>query len=155
VSKRTYQNGNTKVTTLVRESSPKEEIPTSQNSNNPKSGFTSVKDILIDSNKDKDRYGNIADKNITSKTEIRHRGKINPIYFSPMTENQYNAKVLWEKLEPNNPDSFGFYLYAVDKLPSYLLFQFASEIQQDKTIDCKGAVFVKKVKSYLKEDIAP
>lgn len=76
---------------------------------------------------------------------------INPKTYEPKTEGEVSAKVAWEKLEPYNLLAFQTtYLKALRKgLPSNLFYQFTSEINQDQTVQNKGAVFNKKVDDYF------
>lgn len=147
---KTYQNGKEKLTKSVNEDLPKGEISTYQTGKKANHGSASLKDIIKNKSKNSDKYKEIADIKISYKTNGKDRD-INPNYFSPITEGEYTAKDIWSKLEPDNPDSFNFYLYASKKLPRGLLYQFMSEIQHDKSVKNKGAVFVNKVQAYLKE----
>jgi hypothetical protein len=90
---------------------------------------------------------NIADKNSSSKESVQ---KVNPNYFSPINELEFVALDAWKQIEPDNPDSFSFYLWAGKQgLPNSKFYEFASEIRQDNSIKNPGAVFNKKVKEYL------
>lgn len=76
---------------------------------------------------------------------------INPHTFSPKNEAEFALKEAWNRIEPNKPESFPFYLFAYKRgLPAQMFFQFASEIEQDPKIKNWGAVFVTKVMDYLK-----
>lgn len=78
---------------------------------------------------------------------------INPKEFSPSNENESMAFETWKRLEPDNPKALQTtYLKALKlKLPLYKFGEFASEIEQDSTIENKGAIFQVKVVRYLKE----
>ncbi len=79
------------------------------------------------------------------------RIKIDPALFSPMNDKEQAALETWRRVEPNRPESFGFYLWAINqKIPLTKFYEFSSEIIQDPSIKNKGAVFNRKVISYLK-----
>ncbi len=75
---------------------------------------------------------------------------LNPCTFLPENEGQYALLNAWNKIEPNKPESFGYYLSVYKRgLPPHKFFQFVSEIEQDSTIRNRGAVFVTKVQKYF------
>jgi len=85
------------------------------------------------------------------KGSLSYKGIVNPKSFIPSSEGELMALETWKRLEPNNGFSLAStYLKALEKrLPLRLFGQFASEIEQDKTIMNRGAVFNKKVNDYL------
>lgn len=157
LTKKSYQISNKNVTNVVTNPLPKEEVFGYQTGNNeglPKReilssqehDFSTPKDIL---NKElnKDIESSIAVKNPYKQSE---QVRVNPEFFAPSNETEYAAKTAWEQLEPNNPGSFGFYLWAIKQgLPAQKFYEFASEIKQNPIIKNKGAVFNKKVRDYL------
>jgi hypothetical protein len=109
------------------------------------SQYNAIELNKIKVNKSED--GNIANKIFPSKESAQ---KFSPNNFSPSNESEQAAFDIWNQLEPNNPGSFRFYLWAAKQgLPSYKFYEFASEIKQDDSIKSKGAVFNKKVTDYL------
>ncbi len=101
----------------------------------------------VEENKSEYKENNIAVKNTSKGREII---KVNPKTFSPLNEKDQAALEAWNKIEPNNPDSFSFYLWAVkQEIPLSKIYEFTSEIKQDSSIENKGAVFNKKIASYL------
>jgi len=148
---KTSQNGNSDVPFSGTEPFPKEELqpslkgnkatfPNGEVSGSENSDFTQAKDNDIKDNKKSDKES-IADYKI-----------VNPKNFSPSNEDEYSALEAWKRVEPNNPASFNFYLKAVKRgFPSSLFFQFASEIEQDPSIENKGRVLNAKVTEYMKE----
>lgn len=159
LAKDSYQTGNKEVTEQVTEELPKEEdlayqssndkeLPDWEVSDSKQHGFSTPKDILnkelkkeIDSSKIADNSFRVG--SVTSK-------KVDPTYFAPSNETEYAAKTAWEQIEPDNPDSFGFYLWAMKQgLSSSKFFEFSSEIKADSTIKNKGAVFNNKIREYL------
>lgn len=148
---KTSQNGNSDVPFSGSEPFPIEEVELSQNGNidpfptgevsgSENSDFTQAKDNDIKDNKKSDKES-IADYKI-----------VNPKNFSPNNENEYNALEAWKRVEPHNPASFNFYLKAIKRgFPSTLFFQFASEIEQDPSIENKGRVLNAKVTEYMKQ----
>lgn len=154
--KETHQSSNKKLTKKVNNNLLKEEVSTSRSGNKktlPKREISVSKDRRFSTPKDilnKVKYSDrkkIADLN-SSKGKT-YKGKVNPEFFTPTTDAQYAALKAWQTLEPENPGSFGYYLSTSKKIPSELIYQFVSEIKQDKTIRNKGAVFVRKVEDYL------
>lgn len=81
----------------------------------------------------------------------------NPKTYKPENKLQYLAFELWKRLEPNNPRAFETtYLNAViHGIPEHLLFEFASQIEQDNTIDNRGAVFNSKVQEWHDNKLKP
>lgn len=69
------------------------------------------------------------------------------------SERGFAASNAWKRLEPNNPDAIKTtYFWALRKgLPSHLFYEYASQIEQDKTVKNRGAVFQAKVKEWLKK----
>lgn len=159
LDKRTYQTDKQKVTEDVISALPEEEDSGYQSSNDtglpnwkvPDSeqrDFATPKDILNkEINKTIDSSNTADNSSKKSSGQVR---KVNPEYFSPMNETEYAAKSAWEQIEPENPDSFGFYLWAMKQgLPTNKFIEFSSEVKSDKKVENKGAVFNKKVRNYL------
>ncbi len=157
--KKNYQNSNQKVTEIVTTPLPKKEVSGYQNSNveglprkedlnSDNNDFATPKDILNKKlNKPIDK-GFIGGNNSFKRSEQIRR--VNPQFFPPQNETEYAAKYAWEQIEPDNPDSFRFYIWAVKQgLPTQKFYDFAAEIKNDRRIENKGAVFVTKVKKYL------
>ncbi len=151
---KSYQNSNKDFTIKVNKRLPNEEIVISQKSNNQplpnkeisaskEGGFSQVKDILNINIK------SVIDNEVNA--DLKTYENINPHIFIPRSELQHSALAVWKKIEPGKPENFKFYLWAARKVrPSHKFFILASEVNQDKTIKNKGAVFVWKVMDYLK-----
>lgn len=95
---------------------------------------------------------NIADKNLRSlKEELPQI--VNPRTFVPSSDAENMAFIFWEEFEPKNPLAFTTtYLYAArKKIPVDVMFRFASEIRQDRSVKNKGALYKEKVNQFLKE----
>lgn len=89
-----------------------------------------------------------------SKSEWNNTSRnktFNPKTYKPENKLQHVAFELWKRLEPDNPRSFDTtYLNAViHGVPDSLLYEFASEIEQDNSIGNKGAVFNSKVQDWI------
>src|SRR3989344_2050919 len=85
-------------------------------------------------------------------SDIPNPGAIlDPIRYQPKNAEEVAAKEVWFKLELNNKLAFHTtYLNAARKgEPASVIYQFCSEIRQDKSIDNPGKVFQKKVNDYL------
>lgn len=159
LDKRGYQIGKQKVTKEVTDILPEEKdlsyqngndegLPKREDSDLKRPEFTTPKDILNKELKKEIDSGNIADDSFKGSSIIHKR--INPEFFAPTNDLEYAAKTAWEQIEPENPDSFGFYLWAMKQgLPADKFFEFSSEIKDDMKIKNKGAVFNKKVQDYL------
>lgn len=159
LDKRGYQIGKQKVTREATDILPEEKDLTYQNSNDkglPKRedsdlkqpDFTTPKDILNKELKKEIDSSNIADNSFKGRPMTNKNA--DPEFFVPTNDLEYAAKVAWEQIEPENPDSFGFYLWAMKQgLPADKFFEFSSEIKDDPKIKNKGAVFNKKVQDYL------
>lgn len=91
----------------------------------------------------------ILDKLNTDRYIIASNKRTSKKKFEVTTKVQSVAQYAWETLEPHNPQSFDFYLYASHRLDSGLIYQLVSEIKNDPTVRNKGKLFVHKVKSYL------
>jgi hypothetical protein len=100
------------------------------------------------------RESNISEiKEVADKKSFTDIGElIHPKRFIPSNPGESEALRTWKRLEPNNPLAFTTtYLWAYKKgLSSGKFGVFASEIEQDLTVKNKGAVFLSKVKAYLK-----
>lgn len=127
---------------------PKREVLASRDGD-----FTGLKD-MINISKKSDRK-EIADNNTFldndfSSIEEKTTAGVYPGEYQPQTEEEVAALAAWNYIEPDNPKSFDFYLYAVSKgLPAGKFYEFAAEIKQDNTIRDKGKVFTTKVTNYL------
>ncbi|MEK7525873.1 MAG: hypothetical protein AAB546_00140 [Patescibacteria group bacterium] len=64
-------------------------------------------------------------------------------------KNQSVALDLLEKIEPDKPQNLNHYLKAAWNIDHALLYQWVSEITQNKSIKNWGAVFVRKYTDYL------
>jgi len=145
------QNRNSDVPFSGSEPFPKEEVEPSQNGN--KKPFPN-REVLGSENSDflqaKDK--DIKDNKKSDKESIADYKIVNPKNFSPSNEDEYSALEAWKRIEPHNPASFNFYLKAIKRgFPSSLFFQFASEIEQDPSIENKGRVLNAKVTEYMKQ----
>lgn len=157
--KKDYQNSNQEVTKVVTAPLPKKEVSSYQNSNveglprkedldSDNNDFATPKDILNKKINIPIDKGFIVDNNSFKRSG--RIPKVNPQFFAPTNSTDYAALVAFNELEPDNPDSFGFYIWAAKRgLPEAKFYEFASEIKNDKRIQNKGAVFVTKVKNYL------
>lgn len=58
---------------------------------------------------------------------------------------------LWKRMDKGNFKAMPRYNFYVKHIPENLLYQWASEIEQDNTVRVKGAVFVTKAEEYLKQ----
>lgn len=76
---------------------------------------------------------------------------LDPNKYSAKNADEYAALEAWKKLEPDNKSAFyTTYLPAARKgISADMIYRFASEIHQDKTIKNKGSVFQAKVKSII------
>lgn len=98
----------------------------------------------------------IADKNSYKgeSSGLKSFGSIvsNPETYPVSSEGEVAARDVWKSLEPENPQAFfTTYLPAVKQgVPASIIYQFKSEIEQDQNIRNKGAVFVTKIKEYLR-----
>lgn len=89
------------------------------------------------------------------KSDTLKRDNQPPSSFVPQNRHEYAAFYAWKALEPDNKEAlFNTYLNAVRKgIKAEIIYQFVSEIKQDRTIKSPGKVFNAKVKSYIiKED---
>lgn len=93
----------------------------------------------------------VNESNVAEKHSYKGNGTVNPRTFEPSSEGEVAALEAWNKLEPTNPLAFKTtYLNALRKgLPSSMFYLFSSEIRQDNTIKNPGAIFNKKVETYL------
>lgn len=96
----------------------------------------------------------IADKKTSFKrvSDIQNpNALLDPSRYQSKNAEEAAAKEVWFKLEPNNRLAFSTtYLNAARKgVPASVIYQFCSEIRQDKSIMNPGAVFQKKVNDYL------
>jgi len=90
--------------------------------------------------------------NVADKSSYKGNGDmVNPRTFKPSSEGEVAALEAWKRLEPTNPLAFKItYLNALGKgLPVNMFYQFSSEIRQDNTIRNPGAIFNRKVETYL------
>jgi hypothetical protein len=139
------QNGRKKVPKLGNDPFPKQEEETSQNgnmgeNNSPnQSSFLNPKDSIKDNTKNTDKDKNIAVDKSFKKTNTK------------LDEVHYHADQLLNRIEPKHPESYNFYLWSVWRAGPNILYQFASEIEQDKSISVadRGKVFNKKVQDHL------
>jgi len=109
---------------------------------------------LTKANANKDK-ANGKESRIANKNSCKSVGEIiDPANYRPNNAKQTAALEAWKKLEPNNPEAFmTTYLNACKRgLPTDLFYKFCSEIEQDKTINNKGAVFNQKVKDYFEKN---
>ena len=76
---------------------------------------------------------------------------VNPRTFIPENDIQTAALEVWSRLEIDNPLAFQttYLFWAKKGLPVPLIYQFNSEIKQDKSIEKPGAVFNKKAEVYF------
>lgn len=155
LKKRYSQIGNSETTDLITQNLPYKEEQNYQNSNtnslpnvevsaSDSVGLLEIKDILNINKYTSDKDIEIADNNFSFKD-------INPDTFTPETNGEYEAHECWKRLEPHNKKSFlTTYLSAYRQgLPLNLFGQYASEIEQDPSIQNRGAVFNAKVREYF------
>ena len=102
-------------------------------------------------NPNKVNKSEVSQKGDAVKNTLSYKGLVNPKSYAPSSDGELAALETWKRLEPGNPFSFAStYLKALEKeLPLRLFGQFASEIEQDKTVINRGAVFNKKVNDYF------
>lgn len=76
---------------------------------------------------------------------------INPDFFEPKSREEVAALEVWQRLEPKNKFAFmSTYLKSVRRgLPADLLYQWASDIEQDPKVINGGQVINKKIKDYF------
>lgn len=101
--------------------------------------------IPKDNNKDKI-------KNNDKDRDIGYEQKdFKTIIQNPTSKKETDAVTLWEMIEPNQPESLGVYLKAVNYISTNTLFQYVSEIKQDEQIMPinRGRVFSSKVHSQI------
>jgi len=92
------------------------------------------------------------DKSIADKdTDKKGFELMNPKDFKPANEGETAAYNAWKKLEPHNPIALqSTYLSAHKKgISAQTIYEFVSEIKQDKNVKNNGAVFNKKIQDYL------
>lgn len=65
------------------------------------------------------------------------------------SKSKYLASEILNRIEPNNSNLYKMYLYFANTIPENLLYQWASEVEQDKTIKNRGAVFNSKANEWL------
>ena len=107
---------------------------------------------ISESNLNEVNKSEVNESNIADKSSYKGNGNmVNPRTFKPSSEGEVAALEVWRKLEPENPLAFKTtYLNALGKgLPVNMFYQFSSEIRQDNTIRNPGAIFNKKVETYL------
>ncbi|HBY09774.1 hypothetical protein A2274_00260 [candidate division WWE3 bacterium RIFOXYA12_FULL_43_11] len=124
-----------------------------QNDNQPTTQSNIVKSNPIEFSKGED-------SEVVTPSQISYKegeedyvtqGVVNPRNFKPANKKEAAALIAWKKLESRNPMAFTTtYLKACRKgLPEWKFYDFSSEIDQDKTINNKGAVFNAKVDEYF------
>lgn len=91
----------------------------------------------------------IADKNSPYKKEEPKVGSFTPTEGGN-TKRGFIAWELLKRMEPGNLHAIGVYMKYAKEIPEHLLFQWASEIEQDKTTRNRGALFNSKAQDYLK-----
>jgi hypothetical protein len=142
--KRTYGSGNDPIATMRKSRLLEKEYIGYQNGNKkglPKRKHLASQNSEIDTTIDKEIQKD-KDKAIDNR---------NPHLFVAQSSTQFAAQEAWKKLEPHNPDSFGFYLSMAKKgLPECKFYELCKEIELDRKINNKGAAFVKKALTALK-----
>lgn len=109
---------------------------------------SSDKTNLVEVNSSESKDSEIADKN-----SYKQETKISiPELKNMKSPSQVAAYEVWKEFEPDNLRAFytTYLLAAFKGVPAEVIYQFASEMRQDKTIKNPGAVFNKKVENYLK-----
>ena len=91
----------------------------------------------------------VADKNSSNKTDLQ--GSIANPTAEVNSRQGHVAYELWKRMDKGNFKALSLYTTYQKKVPEHLLFQWASEIEQDKTVKNKGSVFNSKVEKYLSE----
>jgi len=137
LKKRSSQKRNTSLPIPVIDTLPNTEVLYSQIGNMLSLETATPKDNSKDKVKNNDK-----------DIDIGYEQKdFNSIIQNPTTKKEADAVSLWEKLEPNCPESFGIYLKAVNHVSTTTLFQYISEIKQDERIlpMNRGRVFTTKV----------
>lgn len=111
-------------------------------------GHRSSQYNVIKSNKVKISKGELSN---THRKVKRLNGFIDPLSYEPTNDEQHAVLEAWKRLEPNNPKAFETtYLNAyIHRVPTHLIYQFCSEIEQDNTIDKPGAVFNAKIHDWI------
>ncbi len=92
----------------------------------------------------------IADENLPYKEESPKVGFVDPA-VGGNSKRGFVALEIFKRMEPGNLKAMGNYVKWVKVIPVDLMFQWASEIEQDSTIRNRGAVFNAKVKEYLEK----
>jgi len=154
--RQTSQNRNRIVPKPVTTNFPKQEGVTSQNGNNtsiPKrevstsnaKAFSTPKDIIKEKFKNNDK-NSVADL-IKEEPSITNA---DPHAYQPSNNIEFVAHEAWKAIEPDNPGSFGFYLWAGKTgLPDNKFGEYKARVMDDPNIQNKGAVFVSLVTGYL------
>ncbi len=106
---------------------------------------SSPEEIKISESSDKDE---IAEKNFPYKEGQPKVGFVDPT-TGGNSKRGFVALEIFKRMEPGNLKAMGNYVNWVKVIPVDLMFQWASEIEQDATIKNRGAVFNAKVKEYL------
>lgn len=116
----------------------------------PKDNQRATQSNIVKSSKINNKV--ITNKGETSRKDYREQ-IIDPLSFSPTDNDTYTAFEVFKRLEPNNHSSLRTtYLAAINKgVPAHILFQFASEIEQDEKVRNPGAVFNTKIITYMRE----
>lgn len=102
----------------------------------------------VEVNSSESKGSEIADKN-----SYKQETKISiPDLKNMKSPSQVAAYEVWKEFEPDNLRAFytTYLLVAFKGVPAEIIYQFASEMRQDKTIKNPGAVFNNKAENYLK-----
>ncbi len=104
---------------------------------------------IVSNNSQKSESKKIANNIIFANSDTTKA--IDPNCFLPSSAEEVAALEAWKKLEPNNTSVFSTtYINAIKLgLPASKFYEFTSQINQDKQIINKGAIFNIKVKEWM------
>ena len=111
---------------------------------------TTPQSNISESNLSEFNKSELKDEEIADKKSPSYK-MINPKDFTPISSGESMAFDTWKRLEPQNSLALQTtYLKSLKLgLPEYKFGEFASQIEQDKTVINRGAVFNIKVAEYL------
>lgn len=151
-------NGNSLNPKVVTQGIPLQEHDGYQTGNN--NPFLNWEHLILENNnfstpKDNDKDNikhKVKESIVTIDPYKKVISKVDPHTFVPKTEAQKYALYAWEQIEPDQPDSFNFYLWCAHKgLPPEMFDKFTNDVL---SIEYKnpGAMFNTKASAYLEQN---
>jgi hypothetical protein len=138
--------------------SPKKEYESYQKGNNNQSynkDFQTQSNSNTSTDKDNDTKNIGKDTKIVfgtpSKGGYAEKFHFYPASYTPKDTDEEKAFETWKTIEPENPDSFGYYRYCIveKQVPYDVIDPLVREIQSNPNIRHKGKFFVSKIEEYL------